>query len=236
MSKSPRKPTGADGVVSLGLAEAGYFARTLPKRKEEIELVAARAFAGYASDHPRLLAFEIVGEPVQNLTDDFDFTLATSAGPKYLELMEVFLSGIGATLTTGQYAYEPYRFADRLYANMKKKSDRYRGATEKGIALLTYSTHWQFALSNTAIWLLAHKLQQDRLIFESVYHVGLADIPSRDVTLLFPTNVDFSNFDPSGIAITSTLCSTRQPLRSEGDERRANSSLQPTAGRSLARG
>jgi hypothetical protein len=196
MNNRPRKPTGQDGVVSLGVSEATYLARTLPERKEEIELLVARTFAAYRSPHRRIFAFDIVGEPVQNPTDDFDFTLTTSVGSKYLELMEVFLSDIGVTLPTEQFAYEPYPFAEWLYANIKKKSDRYRGATQQGIVLLTYSTHWQFALSNTAIWLLAHKLHHERLIFESVYHVGLADVQSPEVTLLFPTNVDFSNFDP----------------------------------------
>jgi hypothetical protein len=60
----------------------------------------------------RLFAFEMLGEPTQNPTDDFDFVIATTAGPKYLELMEMHFAGIGSSLPTGQYMYEPYQVAD----------------------------------------------------------------------------------------------------------------------------
>lgn len=197
MGNPPRKPTGSDGVISLGATDARYVARTLPERKEEIERLVASRFAMYRSPSRRIFAFEILGEPTQNPVDDFDFTLATSSGPKYLELMEAHFSDIGEFLPSGQYAYEPYRVAERLFENMKKKSDRYRGATEQGIVLVTYSTHWQFALSNMVYWLLGHQLQKNRLVFESVYHMCLSDLDAVDVALLFPTtNVDFADFDP----------------------------------------
>jgi hypothetical protein len=143
-----------------------------------------------------MFAFEVIGEPTQNPIDDFDFTLATTSGPKYLELMEAHFSQIGKFLPSGQYGYEPYRVAERLFGNMKKKSDRYRGVTHQGIVLLTYSTHWQFALSNAVIWLLGHQLHSTRLVFESIYHICLADPDAVDVMLLFPTNVDFALFNP----------------------------------------
>jgi hypothetical protein len=183
-------------VIKLGVTDARYVARTLPERKEEIERLVARKFAAYRSPDRRLFSFQMLSEPTQNPVDDFDFTLATTSGPKYLELMEGHFSDIGEYLPTGQYAYEPSRVAERLFANMKKKSDRYRRTTQLGIVLLTYSTHWQFALSNAAVWLLAHQLHKDRLEFESVYHMCLADLDVVDVTLLFPTNVDFGAFDP----------------------------------------
>ena len=151
MGEAPRKPTGSDGVISMTPQDARYLPRTLPERKEEIESLVAKKFAAYRSATRRLFAFEVLGEPKQNPVDDFDFTLSTTSGPKYLELMEAHFSDIGETLPTGQYLYEPYRVAARLFENMKKKSDRYRGATHQGIVLLTYSTHWQFALSNSVM-------------------------------------------------------------------------------------
>jgi hypothetical protein len=195
MGTPPRKPTGRDGVISMSATDARYLPRTLPERKEEIELLVARKFASYRSPDRRINAFEVLGEPTQNPTDDFDFTLQTSSGPKYLELMEAHFSDIGEAFPTGQYEYEPYRVAERLFENMKKKSDRYQSVKHQGIVLLTYSTYWQFALSNAVHWLLAHRLQTNRLIFESIYHMSLGDLNAVDLQLMFPTNVNFTTFD-----------------------------------------
>lgn len=189
-----RKPTGRDGAISLSGTGASFLPTSFPETKEEIELFVARKFATFKSSR-RLFAFDIVGEPTQNPTDDFDFNLATSVGPKYLELMEAHFSGIGTYLPSGQYMYEPHRIADALFTNIKRKSDRYRGATTRGIVLLVYSTHCEFALSNVAVWLVAHKIHTTQPVFESVYHITLSD-PGADVKLLFPTNVDFTAFDP----------------------------------------
>jgi len=195
MAKNPRKPTGEDGTIRLGVNDAEYLPRALPQRKEEIESLVAHKFAAFQSPRP-IFAFKVLGEPSQNPTDDFDFTLSTTRGPKYLELMEVHFADLGSYLPTGQYAYEPFRVAERLFEKMKGKSDRYRGATDRGIVLLTYATHWQFALSNTVFWLLAYKMHRDPLVFESVYHIMLSDPEATDVTLLFPAKADFAGFDP----------------------------------------
>src|SRR6266568_4709913 len=126
MPRNIRKPTGKTGAISLGPRSAKYLPTTFPETKEEIELFVARQFAAFRS--PRhLFAFEILGSPTQNPTDDFDFTLSTSAGPKYLELLEVHLASIGEVWPTGQFAYEPYRAAELIFQHMNKKSERYRG-------------------------------------------------------------------------------------------------------------
>lgn len=195
MPEDIRKPTGRDGAISIGADSVNYLPIVFPKKKEDIELLVARQFAAFRSPH-RLFAFQMLGEPTQNPTDDFDFTLSTDVGPKYLELMEVYLGSIGNEVSIGLFTYEPYRAAELLFNRMKKKSDHYRGATTVGIVLLIYATYWQFALSNTAIWILAHALHNDRLLFESVYYISLSDRDSPDVTLLYPTNVDFTGFDP----------------------------------------
>jgi hypothetical protein len=193
--KRPRKPTGQDGVVRLGAYDTEYRSRTLPDVKEDIELLVARKFAAFRSSR-RMFAFEMLGEPVQNPTDDFDFTLNTTLGPKYLELMECHFAGVGSYLPSGQYSYEPFTVAECLSASVKKKSERYRGATDRGIVLLTYTTHWEFALSNAVFWLVAHRMHRDPVVFESIYHIMLSDLEVTDVTLLFPANVDYSQFDP----------------------------------------
>src|ERR1041385_4189288 len=133
---------------------------------------------------------------MQKPTDHFDFTLNTTRGPKYLELMEVHLGSIGRTLSSGQFVYEPYRAADLLSQHINRKSNRYQGAPPNGIVLLLYATHWQFALSNAALWLLSHSIYRDPPIFESVYYISLSDPGAADVQLLYPTDIDFSNFDP----------------------------------------
>lgn len=197
MSTERSKPTGETGSVSFGPgSEAPAFAPVpFPSTKEAIERFIALPFVELARKS-NLLPFTVVGEPEQNPTDDFDFTLRTDTAHAYLELMEMHLRDIGDETPSGQFVYEPYVVAERLLQRIQAKSIRYRGATSQPIILLTYVTHWQFCLADLVFWLLAYWMRQSQSIFAQVWHLSILDATSSEAFLLYPTTRDLSDFDP----------------------------------------
>jgi hypothetical protein len=197
MSHEPRKPTGEIGPISFGptSAEVSFSPIPFPSTKAEIERFIASPFVGNALHKKRFL-FDTVYSLHQNPTDDFDFTLVTDRGTKYLELIELHLREVGDELTSGQFVYKPYDVAELAYEKVMAKSRRYRGATPNGIILLTYVTHWQFCLSNPVFWLLAFKMKQAPPIFEQVFHFSWQDSKTFEFFLLHPTERDFTDFNP----------------------------------------
>jgi hypothetical protein len=197
MKRDHKKPTGEIGAVSFGpTSEAVTFSPIpFPTRKEDIERFIAMPFAMNASIKG-WFPFKLLAPPEQNSTDDLDFTLHTDAGPKYLELMEIHLADIGLNIPSGQFVYEPYAVAERILGHIQNKSNRYQGATSRGIILLTYVTHWQFCLDNVVYWLLAYWMRERPLIFEQVFHLDLLDETAFESYPLYPSDKDFSGFEP----------------------------------------
>ena len=197
MSSEHSKPTGEIGSVSFGPSSQapGFAPVPFPSTKEAIERFIAIPFVELAKKN-NLLRFTVVSEPVQNPTDDFDFTLSTDTSHAYLELIEIHLRDIGEDIPSGQFVYEPYIVAERLLQRIHAKSTRYRGATSQPIILLTYVTHWQFCLADLVFWLLAYWLRQREPIFAQVWHMSILDATSIEAFLLYPTTRDLSRFDP----------------------------------------
>jgi hypothetical protein len=200
MSREPRKPTGEIGstAISLQTHEVSFSPMTFPSTKAEIERFIASPFVGNALKKQRF-TFAAVHSLQQNPTDDFDFTIETDRGTKYLELIEVHLREVGRETPSGQFVYEDYAVAELVYQKIMTKSHRYRGATPHGIILLTYVTHWQFCLSDAVFWLLAFKMKQAAPIFEQVFHLSWLDSKSFEFFLLHPTDRDFTAFKPDSL-------------------------------------
>jgi hypothetical protein len=197
MTDEHRKPTGDIGPISIDgpTGQVQFHGVEFPSNKEAIERFIAFPFT--ANAHAKgWFPFKLLGPPEQNPTDHFDFTLRTSAGIKYLELMEVHLRDIGVELPTGQFRYNSYEVARCLLDRIQAKSNKYQGATSHGVILLTYATHWQFCLDDCVYWLLGYWLKQSPPMFEMVFDVSWLDPSAFQSRTLFPSDKDFSGFEP----------------------------------------
>jgi hypothetical protein len=199
MGDSRTKPTGETGYIRVSRArETPEFVTVpFPKTKEDVERYVAGPFVQAAAHHA-FFPFKVLGSPEQNDTDDFDFRLETSSGPKYLELMEVHLRDIvDAGDPSGPASYEMDRAANHILGGIQTKSLKYQGATSRGIILLTYVTHWQFTLADPVFPLLMHSMLQEPPIFEQVYHMSFLGPAEVSVSLLYPIPGEvLKGFDP----------------------------------------
>lgn len=191
--RKPRKPTGEIGAirVSRALGVPKFEPVPFPTTKEAVECYVARPFVRAATYHG-FFPFAVLGEPELNATDDLDFTLQTSEGKRYLELMTIDLRN---TIETGG-SYQMDVAAQSILDGIQSKSRRYRGATPHGIILLTYVTHWQFALAEPVLFFLSYWLFKEPPIFEQVYYMSFQDASSVSVSRLYPT-IEFKHFDPA---------------------------------------
>ena len=118
MKKKPTKPTGNIGVVALSPEGASFQRIEFPRTKDEIEEFIVKAFVGNSAGMP----LQIVGFS-QNVENDFDFTINTSEGTKYLELMEVApLENLRGSYAQAPDRYKPYDFALHVAEKITGKS------------------------------------------------------------------------------------------------------------------
>ena len=84
MANPPRKPTGTIGPLHLSDEEAKFLHFEFPRTKEKIESFIVEAFVRNSGSIPLRIT-----EWKQNQQNDFDFSVGTTDGPKFLELMEI---------------------------------------------------------------------------------------------------------------------------------------------------
>jgi len=186
-NRKQAKPIGKTGHTRITRANESpeFVTVPFPTAKEEVESYVARPFVQAASDDG-LFPFDVLEPPHQNPTDDFDFTLRTSSGDRYLELLEVHLRNIVESKgQSGQASYDVHAVARYVLGQILEKSRRY-GSTQ-GIVLLTYVTHWQFALHDSVLHLLAYwLLLRPPPVFQQVFYMSFLDAGSVEETLLYP--------------------------------------------------
>jgi hypothetical protein len=149
---SRRKPRGINGLLRLTTGRPPEFLRVEhPDEKDAIErsILAGGINAAVAQSVP---LYELVGEPVQNEENHFDFTLPTAHGDEYVDLVEVVLPG-GYEAAPSSYGVGA--FADHMFALVKKKAKRYGMRRRSNVHLLLYSTDWKFLPSESVIALLS---------------------------------------------------------------------------------
>jgi hypothetical protein len=136
-----------------------------PRTKEAVEQFIVGAFArGPVRSWIGLSAFS------QNAENDFDFTVETREGSKYLELMEVApLENLRGSYDKAPNTYRPYDFSRYILAKISKKSTRYVVSERKSLILLLYTTDWAFSLHNTGLALLQYWLSKAEHGFSEVF-------------------------------------------------------------------
>ena len=149
---SRRKPRGLNAALKIkGAGQPELVPNVLPDEKAAIE---ARILdlTLKANEAQEVQLYELEGLPVQNPENDYDFTLPTTSGIEYLDLVEVVLKG--------GYQGAPTSIAignmvDQMFALVKRKARKYGMRRRSIIHLLMYSTHWKFLPSESVIALLS---------------------------------------------------------------------------------
>ena len=142
------KPKGKIGPIRATAGATPKFCPVhFPSTKADTEKMVIQSFLP-AARHHYLLGFEVLGEPSQNPEDDLDFTLATNAGKKYLELQEITHIPPSGGYAAAPAHYDECDFGQAICELILCKSQKYRQCTPQGIVLLTYITDWRFSLSD----------------------------------------------------------------------------------------
>jgi hypothetical protein len=154
----------------------------LPDTKADIERRILSHARAAAETQGRSL-YDLVSEPIQNAENDFDFTLETTSGRQYLDLVEVVLAG---GYEGASNAIEVGSFADQLWALVKKKSQKYGVPRRHRVHLLLYSTHWKFLPSDSVIDLLSLYCARKIHSFISIAIVVPIDHNTAQLWRVFP--------------------------------------------------
>lgn len=219
MKSPPKKPTGDIGVIVIdpGKGTVTYDPVKFPVTKVEIEEFIVKPFI-HSGRSSGLFNFQLKGDPIRNELDDFDFTLPTKGGKKYLELMEVApLEHIQGTYENAPNSYNEFDFAKYIYQKIIGKSNRYRGSTEIDINLLIYVTHWTFVLSKNIIALLQYWTLQDEHCFKDIFYFSHLSPTEGITSVIYPTDKElFKDFDENLYRDNQAVLLTQDLLKSGG--------------------
>lgn len=193
MANPHRKPTGTTGPLHVSAEGAEFLQLEFPRTKEEIESFIVEAFVRNSGSMPLRIS-----EWKQNHQNDFDFSVVTTEGPKFLELMEIApLENLRGSYDKAPSSYKPYDFAAYILAKINGKSERYRGAASSNICLLMYITDWAFTLSPTVIALLQYWTAHQSHSFQYIFCYSPIDTESGIANLIYPTPKNFwKSFNP----------------------------------------
>ena len=196
----PKKPTGITGPVYVSFEgvrpTSTFMPFDFPTSKDEVESVVAQGFLTVAV-RQSLLSFA-VNRLAKNPTDDYDFTLHTSAGLRYLELLEVAPQPhMSAGYQNAPSSYRPYEFAQTILESIMAKSCRYDPATASLTTVLLYETHWPFAPSAETLALLQYFVFQRSPRFHEIYWYHPIARDDGIVEFVYPTPAEhWGGFDP----------------------------------------
>jgi hypothetical protein len=166
---------------------------SFPRTKDEIERFIVESFA----KGPIPGGF-VVQAVRKNKENDFDFSIDSSHGRMYLELMEVApLEALRGSYEQAPSSYNAYDLARFIHGKVMAKSQRYVGVKNTPVALLLYITNWTFTLSETSVALLQFWMAMQLHAFKYAFAHHPVDESGGRTSLVFPTPVGFwKDFDP----------------------------------------
>lgn len=202
MSTPSRKPTGTLGAVTFGSEGRmpAFNAVQFPPIKEEIETFVLNAALRQMRKNGQQ-CYDLIAEPVQNPQNSFDFTLLTSSGEQYLDLMEVApLEHIQGSYDNAPHSYNHGGFADAVWGKVDAKSKKYGSSPRAVIHLLLYSTDWRFRIAEEVITLLAYwcicRTHCFKTIVYYIPHNQIQEEIQGELKLIYPRlPEEFTNFD-----------------------------------------
>lgn len=196
-TKDRRKPTGSVGHISVDADSASFVTVRFPDSKADIErYILDRAIATAKSEQRNL--YSLLEPPTQNSESDFDFTLRTRKGIAFLDLME-FAPLFGGGYLTAPTSFRPWEYAERLFRQLLRKSNKYGIAQRAPVHLLTYVTDWRFH-SPEVLGLVALWLGRERHCFATIFHYVPFEQYDGELTELYPLAVQYlSESDARGL-------------------------------------
>lgn len=179
-----------------GGGKAEFLRLEFPEKKEDIEDFIVRGFLTTVSSQGILP--DALESLERNQLDDFDFTVTTHSGPKYIELMEIApLEHLGGSYNNTPGSYKPYDLASHIMNKIVGKSNHYTSSTDTRLILLLYVTHWFFKLGENTLSLLRYWTLQTRHCFDDIYYYSPTSKDSGQAETIFPTSRDrWIEFDP----------------------------------------
>ena len=198
MKREVKKPTGLTGLtwLSFETASADFRRLQFPSAKDEVETLVAQDFIA-AANQQSILNYSVTSYE-KNPTDDYDFTLDTSAGRRYLELLEVAPESLmksGYQEAPGTYRTK--ELAQALLGSIESKSRKYDSVTAAHTLLLLYETQWTFAGDEVALLSLQHGTYRMAPKFEEIYWYHPISPGDGIIEFVYPTPSDYwQTFDP----------------------------------------
>lgn len=212
------KPTGTSGLFRTTVDQSGTVSGAFekiafPESKDDVEDLFASRFIQSMNKHLATAGEKfILADPIRNVENDFDFTVTTSGGPAYLELLE-------AAPLTGKYenapaSYKPYDYAQSVLAEIQKKSAKYPKTGVRDIFLLVYVTHWTFVLSETTVACLRYWLSRQPTVFRAVFSFSLFNAEEGTPRWLSPVPPELiGDFNPE--IVKENVCLNLDPRKFE---------------------
>lgn len=188
-----RKPRGELASLQIQGGSVKCVRAKIPNSKEQIEEWILRS-AIRAADQRGISLYDLAAEPVKNDENDLDFTLPTTDGTAYLDLMEVVLFK-GRTYAEAPTAYSIGEMATQTLAGVTKKSKMY-GKPHNPVHLLLYSTDWRFVLVREVLDLVGLWLNRLNPVFATVKYVCPDSDGGAILEHVFPrSSGEFTSFD-----------------------------------------
>lgn len=188
-----KKPTGSIGPTHLSREGVDYQPIPWPDTKPEIERLIVRMTLASAQ-REGLDLYGLTRDPTQNEERHFDFSLRTRDGDQYLDVMEIRYGDRDHHLVPGGYVVGD--LADAVWANIRKKSESYRGNAGLRVHLLIYPTDWRFRPSDGVLRLLGYWSAHREHCFSSIVCFAPVDTQGGEVSIIYPSASDeFVDFD-----------------------------------------
>src|SRR5689334_10540256 len=138
MKNDHKKPTGTTWSHISGQQEISTHG--FPPSKAEIEQRIVNLMMKITREE-KLNPYNLVADPIQNEEDNFDFTLPTSSGHHFLDLMEIApLDVMGCSYDSAPSSYVAGELSDLILGKILAKSKNYGSSPKAQIHLLLYAT------------------------------------------------------------------------------------------------
>src|SRR5262249_33236914 len=182
-----------------GTVTGSFVPPTMPETKVEIERCIADRFIASMNQYPAQAGERFfLSNPVTNQENDFDFTVQSSRGDAFLELMEI--APLRGPYDTAPPRYDVYGFARALFGGILSKSERYPKRMTNELFLLVYVTHWAFTLGEPVIGCLRYWCAKTPLAYRAVFSFQSLDEKEGTPQWIFPVPPDLlGNFDPEKV-------------------------------------
>lgn len=215
-----RKPTGVTGPVRVTATPSGprldHLTIRWPTDQKAIERKILDYFLRFLAERKI-----VVSRVIDGGTEELDFLVEYPGGKAHLELMEAVLPEEKVPFQSGHRWFVAGKYADQVFAGVKRKIAKYGLRHEVPIDLLIYTTHEQYSPADSALWALAKRFADTEHPFEMVYFVvPFADDDAR-VVLVHNKN-DPRTFPPAEQFEEATW------LRIVGSEARLETNIQPS--------